>query len=314
MARSAVARMSAVLLVMAVAMTLLVAVAPAASAAPVRPAAESRMIKRINEARTNAGLSALRENLQMVRLAREWARRMASERRIYHRPNLADVVDGDYVRLAENVGYTRLEGASDGELVRRLHKAFMASTSHRAQIMGRFNQVGVGIYRAPGGQMYVAVNFIKGPRDGFPLYRDAENSPHRGAIAKLFRRGAVSGCARNRFCPGATGSRAYLAATLDRAAHMRAARNYLASTCSTSFTCRSADLTRGEMAVIIAESLNLAPVSGRQFTDVSTRQRSMINAVVKAGIMSGCSATRFCPGREVSRGRIAKTVYRTVTR
>ena len=313
MARTAT-RFTGVLVVASLAMALLVVGAPAASAAGIRPSAEARMVQRINESRRAYGLGELHMNLQMVRLGREWARRMANENRVYHRPNLADVVDGDFALLGENVGYTQLRGATDAQLVDRLHRAFMGSAGHRAMILGRFNIVGVGIRRLSEGRMFVAVNFVRGPRDEFPLYRDYVNSQHRRPIARLFRRGAVNGCSRNRFCPGATGTRRFGASAIDKAMHIRRASNYVASSCGTSFSCRTAEMTRGEMAVMLAQAMGLSPVSSNQFTDVSREQREAINAVVRAGVMSPCSTSRFCPGREMSRGRIARTVYRALAR
>ena len=314
MGRTVLLRTSTGFVALLAALALLGVTAPPAAASAIRPAGETRMVNKINSSRAAYGLPPLRENLQMVRLARQWARSMARLNRVYHRPDLADAVDGDYVRLSENVGFLRLEGGSDRTIVDLLHRAFMNSDGHRAQILGRFNQVGVGLYRASGGRMFVAVNFIQGPLDGFPLYRDSERSAHRAAIGRLFRRGAVKGCTSNRFCPGATGTRVYLAAAIDRAAHIRTATNYVNASCSTSYACRSADMTRGEMAVILAQSLRLAPVSGNEFSDVGAADREMINAVVAAGIMTGCGSGRFCPGREVSRGSIATVVYRVVLR
>lgn len=312
MQRTALTRSATVFLAFALVTTLFSITAPPSSASPVRPSAEARMVSRINSSRAAYGLAPLRQNLQMVRLAREWARAMARQQRVYHRPNLADVVDGDFVRLADNVGFTRLVGASDATLADRLHTAFMTSAGHRAQILGRFNMVGVGIYRTSGGGMYVAVNFIKGPLDGFPLYRDSANSPFRRPIANLFRRGALNGCTRNRFCPAATGTRGYTAATIGRALNIRTAQTYLSLDCAGSYTCRSEKMTRGELAVMIAEGLRLSPVWDGRFTDVAAGNRGLVNAVVAAGIMPGCSATSFCPGREVSRGNIARTVYRAI--
>lgn len=170
MGRTAVVRSTAGL---AVVTMLLVAPAAQASAAPVHRSAEVQMMDAINAARAAHGLPKLPLNAQMVRHGRVRARRMAIQNRVYHRPNLADVVDGNYDRLTDNVGYTRLEGASETELVERLHSGFMASAGHRAQILGRLNQVGVGIHRTAGGRMWVAVNFIKGRLGRFPLYRTA---------------------------------------------------------------------------------------------------------------------------------------------
>jgi uncharacterized protein YkwD len=312
MARTAVGRGATALLIIVLTTSVLVLGGSPASAATARPAAESAMVNHINQARANAGLAPLRANLQMVRLGRQWSRRMAADNRVYHRTDLAAVVIGDFQRLADNVGYTALAGASDATLVSRLHKGFMASSGHRAQIMGDFNQVGVGIFRGSNGRMWVTVNFLKGPLDGFPLYRDSDRSSARRAIERLFRRGAIKGCTRDRFCTGATGSRSYLAALIDRATRTRSATYYVASLCGSSWSCRSTEVTRRQLAIMVAAALNLDPVRGSQFTDVSRADRGTINAIVRKGIMSGCRSDRFCPGRTVTRATIAAVVNRAI--
>ncbi len=313
MARSGVGRSAALLLlVAALAATLLVAAGTPASAWTPRRGAESTMVDAINSTRTAYGLPPLTVNLQMVRLGRSWARSMARDGRVYHRPNLAEVVDGDYDRLTDNVGYTALSGASDATLVRRLHDAFMASSGHRDQILGRFNQVGVGIYVASGGRMWVAVNFLKGPIGGFPLYRDIDGSRHERAIGRLFLRGAVRGCTANRFCGRSTPSRTYLAAVIDRATHTRRASYLVTSTCGSNWYCQNTEVTRRQLAIMVGAALDLDPVWGIQFNDIASTDRAVINAVVHAGLMSGCDSNSFCPGRTVTRARIASVVARAI--
>lgn len=270
------------------------------------------MVAQINQSRAAFGLNRLTLNAQMTRHGRAWARRMASEGRVYHRPNLADVVDGNYDRLADNVGYTALEGASDTTLLTRLHLAFMASTGHRAQILGRYNQVGVGIYRGSNGRMWVAVNFLKGPLGGFPLYRDVDGSSSESAIERLFLRGAVRGCTRARFCATSTSSRTYAAAVIDRATGTRRASYYVANDCGSDWYCRNADVTRRQLAFMVAAARNLDPVWGTQFTDIRYDDRGVINAVVRAGLMSGCDTARFCPRAPVNRAQIATVVNRAL--
>lgn len=311
MVRTAVRTGGACLLAVSLALTLLVVGAPKADAA-VRPTAESMMVKRINDTRAARGLPRLTGNLQMKRIARQWTNHMASVNYVYHRPNLAAVVDGNYDRLAENVGYTRLAGASDAELVSRLHKAFMASNGHRAQILGRFNMVGVGILRQSNGRMWVTVNFLKGPLGGFPLYVDADDSSHKRAISSLFVRGAVRGCNSNSFCPRAKGSRQYVAKLLDRALRTRAASRWLDGRCGSNSACRHGDISKVQLAIMLARVLDLAPAYGTRFTDVAGGDRPEVYAVVRNDLMGGCSTSRFCPGRGVSRAHAAAIVYRIV--
>ena len=311
MVRTAVRTSGACLLAVSLALTLLVVGAPKADAA-VRPTAEAMMVKRINDTRAARGLPRLTGNLQMKRIARQWTSQMARVNYVYHRPNLATVVDGDYDRLAENVGYTRLAGVSDAVLVDRLHKAFMASDGHRAQILGRFNMVGVGILRQSNGRMWVTVNFLKGPLGGFPLYADADDSSQEREINSLFVRGVVRGCDADSFCPRANGSRRHVASLLDRALRTREASRWLESRCGSSSSCRHGAITKVQMAEMLARVLDLDPAYGTRFTDVAAGDRGDVYAVVRNGLMGGCSSTRFCSGRAVSRAGAAAIVYRAV--
>lgn len=311
MANTALRIASSMLVTVALAAALLAASAVPA-AAYVRPTAEVLMVHRINQARAHYGLAPLASNLQMKRIARQWSYSMAVRGQVQHRTNLADVVDGNFVRLAENVGYTRLEGASDSTLVDRLQAAFMRSEGHRAHVLGQFNMVGVGVQRLSGGRMYVTVNFLQGALGGFPLYRDADDSPEERAIGSLFLRNAIRGCYSDRFCPRAIASRRYVATVLNRAARTYAASKFLGDRCGTSTTCRGGDITRAELAEMIAYVRRLAPGYGTRFTDVSAEDRGAVYAVVREGIMGGCSASRFCPGAAVSRARVASVIYRAV--
>lgn len=311
MATTALRITSSMVVIVALAAALL-----AASAAPaeayVRPTAEVLMVHRINQARAAYGLAPLTSNLQMKRIARQWSYSMAVRNQVQHRTNLAEVVDGNFVRLAENVGFSRLEGASDSTLVDRLHAAFMRSDGHRAQILGSFNMVGVGVQRLSGGRMYVTVNFLQGALDGFPLYRDAANSPDERAIGSLFVRNAIRGCYSNRFCPAANASRTYVATVLNRAGRTYAASKFLGDRCGTSSACRNGEITRAELAEMVTYVLRLNPGYGTRFTDVSDADQAAVYAVVREGIMGGCSASRFCPGTGVSRARAASVIYRAV--
>lgn len=115
---------------------------------------ESSMASLINSERTSRGLNALEVYWDLTDDARTWTAQMIADGQISHNPNLAAVTSG-WSSLGENVGV--------GPNVDRLHRAFMDSSGHRANILGDFNYVGVGADRAPDGNLYITVVFMKGP-------------------------------------------------------------------------------------------------------------------------------------------------------
>ena len=127
----------------------------------VNAGSENMLARKINGERTRRGKNALKVDLQLTRVARRWSSNMATQDRMYHNPNLGSQVDGDWTRLGENVGYSSKRDATQADLVARLHTAFMNSPSHRANVLGDYTRVGVGVRIADDGTMWVTVNFAK---------------------------------------------------------------------------------------------------------------------------------------------------------
>lgn len=127
--------------------------------------AEQLFVERINADRATHGLPALTPDGLLTDIARDWTPRMIAGGELEHRPmsQLADLVHDDWQRLAENVGFTLKSGASERELVDRLHGAFMDSPGHRANVLGDHDFVGVGVRLGDDGGMWVTVNFMKAP-------------------------------------------------------------------------------------------------------------------------------------------------------
>ena len=161
MGRTTARSLARLLIISVVASTTLIALTGTSWAADgTHAAAELAFSRRINVSRDRSGLGPLTVNLALTRVARAWSDRMAADGKISHNPQVASQVDGDWTRLGENVGFSSRSGITTTEFVDRLHTAFLESPGHRANIMGDFNQVGIGV-RMTGDTMWVTVNFMK---------------------------------------------------------------------------------------------------------------------------------------------------------
>lgn len=74
--------------------------------------------------------------------------------------------------------------------------------------------------------------------------------------------------------------------------------------------CATADLTRGQLAVFVAEALGL-PEGSATFSDVTgPRFATAVAALADAGVVKGCADDQFCPHESVTRGQLAAMVRR----
>ena len=109
----------------------------------------------INRERRSRGLPELRVSVGLQSVARSWSNQMAANGQISHNPNLAaDVsrVSASWQSAGENVGV--------GYTVDSLHTALMNSEGHRANILGSWSYVGVGVTNA-GGKIWVTQVFLR---------------------------------------------------------------------------------------------------------------------------------------------------------
>lgn len=125
------------------------AIAPPARA--VAPDREVRFLEMINDARAIRGLSKLRSDSELQRVATEWSRRMAGTGKLSHNPNLAAEYHGVWRKLGENVG--RGAGVED------IQRAFEASPGHMKNIIDPdFDTVAVAVVEL-GDTIYVTEQF-----------------------------------------------------------------------------------------------------------------------------------------------------------
>lgn len=114
--------------------------------------AESEFLALLNQEREAAGLRQLALYDDLLDDARAHTIKMVDAGQIFHSTDLTVIATG-WQALGENVGY--------GPTVTKLHNAFMASPSHRANIMGNYDRVGIAVENDGNGVIYVTVMFMR---------------------------------------------------------------------------------------------------------------------------------------------------------
>jgi uncharacterized protein YkwD len=140
--------------------TLVVGLAPAPPAeALTANQVRNRLYDKVNKARDNHGMRRLRANTTIQHGAKRHTRTMADSGALFHDAALFNEVNKVSRQVwwaGENVGLTSTgKGA-----VKRLHRAFMGSSGHRANILNRrATHMGFGVVTR-NGRVYVTQRFV----------------------------------------------------------------------------------------------------------------------------------------------------------
>jgi hypothetical protein len=116
--------------------------------------AEGAFVAKINAERVAQGLEPVEVYWDLADDARAHSQHMLEQGALYHNPELGSVC-GSWIGLGENVGV--------GPTADSIHNAFMSSPGHRANVLGDYNYIGVGVVRESPDEMWVTVVFMKGP-------------------------------------------------------------------------------------------------------------------------------------------------------
>lgn len=125
---------------------------------------EVRMFELVNQTRIEAGLKPLGADIPLIVSARGHTSAMIEAGDLFHSTSAEMASYGtNWELMGENVGL--------GPDVTSIHEAFMRSTSHRANILGEFDRIGVGIDRNGAGTIFAAIVFMRrapdAPHDDF---------------------------------------------------------------------------------------------------------------------------------------------------
>lgn len=149
-------------LIATVVLSLVLPVAPASAACGRPSSTEKSFASKINSSRKNASRGTLRLDPQLSKAARVHTKEMVNKNLLHHTPT--DTLKRrvtNWRELGENVGV--------GSTVTSLHKAFMGSPAHKANILySGFRYVGVGAIQA-NGRLWVTVIFESRADPGSPL-------------------------------------------------------------------------------------------------------------------------------------------------
>ncbi|HEX2382178.1 MAG TPA: CAP domain-containing protein [Acidimicrobiales bacterium] len=133
---------------------------------------EASFFNATNAYRQANGLPPLQYDAAASAVALGWSQSMAASGTLSHNPNLVNAINAyvtpSWTRLGENVGV--------GPSVSSIQSAFVNSPTHRANILGDFNRVGVGTVHA-GSTIWVTLDFVKGPDIGGPVVLGSDGPP-----------------------------------------------------------------------------------------------------------------------------------------
>jgi uncharacterized protein YkwD len=123
---------------------------PAAPTADV--GAAGRVLAKVNAFRSTNGRGSLQAAYDATGKAQALAQAMASQHQTFHSSSSSSGITRGWSALAENVGVA----PSAGQALLLME----ASPDHRANLLGAYNQVGIGVAYGSDGRAYLAVELV----------------------------------------------------------------------------------------------------------------------------------------------------------
>ncbi len=131
---------------------------------------ETQVVSLLNADRAQQGLAPLSVDPALTAIARGWSDTLLRTAILSHNTAIARELPAGWTRWGENVG--------TGPSASSLEAAFMASPEHRANILGPFSSVGVGVDVTSAGTIWVTVDFIAFQSGAAASCTDTNPAPH----------------------------------------------------------------------------------------------------------------------------------------
>ena len=163
---------------------------------------------------------------------------------------------------------------------------------------------------------------------------DWSSSKFANDIAWAYEEGITTGCGPDLFCPNSVVTREQMATFLSRALQLpgtsmdffaddsgsvhegsinRLAAAGITTGCDDGRFCPKGNVTRAQMASLLARAVGLPSSATDFFTDdEANKHEANINRIAQAGITHGCGGTRFCPDGLVTRGQMVAFLHRAI--
>jgi uncharacterized protein YkwD len=123
---------------------------PAAPSADI--GAASRVLTKVNAFRAANGRGSLQAAYDATAKAQALAQSMANQQQAFHSSSYSSGISSGWTTLAENVAVA----PSAGQGLQLME----ASPDHRANLLGGFNQIGIGVAYGTDGRAYLAIEFV----------------------------------------------------------------------------------------------------------------------------------------------------------
>jgi uncharacterized protein YkwD len=133
---------------------------PTAAATPKMPATASKLLGLLNAGRAQEGLTALRRDKALTRVARAHAEAMIQSGRVAH--NAGDGSPAARVQSAQVKAQRVGENVARAPTLRRVHQALWNSPSHRDNMLdSSFDRVGIAVVRCGQGKLWAVQLFAR---------------------------------------------------------------------------------------------------------------------------------------------------------
>jgi hypothetical protein len=207
---------------------------------------------------------------------------------------------------------------------------FTATSSGTATIRLQAERLASGGERFALAWLKIANTTSSGP------FSDIGGSIFEHDILWLYNSGITRGCTATTYCPNARVLRDQMASFLARALDLPpATRDYFTDDsddihedsinrlaeaeitvgCTATTYCPGSPVRRDQMASFLVRAFELAGSATDAYVDDDgNKHEARINALAASGITGGCAPTKYCPSAVVTRGQMAASLHRAITR